>query len=89
MQLKTVKQSLVVSFLIHLVYIGGAFIKGYIETKNYQPNLGSQWENTEILQSEVALGVSGSPIFYLFSFIGVALLCEITFIMYKKYFSAQ
>ena len=87
--MKTVKQSMVISFLIHLVYIGGAFIKGYIETKNYQPNLGSQWENTEILQSEVAFGVSGSPMFYLLSFIGVTLLCDITFIMYKKFFLAQ
>lgn len=67
-------QSLFISFVIHLIYIVGTMTVGYVKTRNYKPDSESKWENIEMLQNKVAFGVVGSPLFYLFSFIGVALL---------------
>jgi hypothetical protein len=71
-KLKTVIQSLVVSFVIHLIYIVGIMIVGYIKTRNYKPDIANRWGKVETLQNEVAFGTLGSPLFFLFTFIGVA-----------------
>lgn len=73
--MKTIIQSLIVSFVIHIIYIGGSLIVGYITTKTYKPDIEDEWGNVKMLQSEVAFGVSGSPLFFLITFISVALIC--------------
>ncbi|WP_409303094.1 hypothetical protein [Peribacillus sp. SCS-155] len=75
--MKITVQSLVISFVIHLIYIVGTLIVGYIKTRNYKPDIANKWEKVETLQNEVAFGVVGSPLFFLFTFIGVALICRL------------
>lgn len=82
--LKTIIQSLVISSVIHLIYIVGTLIVGYIKTRNYKPDIANRWGKVETLQNEVAFGAVGSPLFFLFTFIGVALICWLIIISYGK-----
>lgn len=83
-KLKTIIQSLVFSFVIHLLYIVGTVVLGYIKTRNYKPDIGDEWKNIETLQDEVAFGMVGSPLFLLFTFIGGAVICGLLIISYRK-----
>ncbi|MCM3117280.1 hypothetical protein M3610_18555 [Neobacillus sp. MER 74] len=82
--MKTIIQSLVISFVIHLIYIAGTLVVGYIKTRSYKPVIDNKWENIETLQNEVAFGAVGSPVYFLFTFIVVALICGLTIISYGK-----
>ncbi|WP_144555263.1 hypothetical protein [Bacillus sp. X1(2014)] len=82
--MKTIIQSLVISIVIHLIYIVGTLVVGYIKTKSYMPDIENKWENVETLQNEVAFGAVGSPLFFLFTFIVVALICGLIIISYGK-----
>lgn len=84
-ELKTIIQSLVISFVIHLIYIVGTVGVGYIKTRNYKPDIENKWENIETLQNEVSFGMVGSPLFFVFTFIGVALICGLIIISYRKF----
>ncbi|TWI58032.1 hypothetical protein IQ10_01363 [Halalkalibacter nanhaiisediminis] len=84
-ELKTIIQSLVISFVIHLIYIVGTVGVGYIKTRNYKPDIDNKWDNIETLQNEVSFGMVGSPLFFLFTFIGVALICAIIIISYRMF----
>ncbi|OCA88644.1 hypothetical protein F7984_03360 [Pradoshia sp. D12] len=83
--MKTIIQSLVVSFVIHIIYIGGSLIVGYITIKTYKPDIKDEWENVKMLQSEVAFGTVGSPLFFLITFIAVALICGIIITTIRKF----
>jgi hypothetical protein len=83
-KLKIVIQALVVSFIIHLIYIVGMMLVGYIKTRNYKPDITNGWEKVETLQNEVAFGTVGSPLFFLFTFVGVALICGLIIFLYSK-----
>ena len=48
--MKTVIQSLVISFVIHLIYIVGTMVVGYIKTSNYKPDIENNWGNIKTLQ---------------------------------------
>ncbi len=41
-ELKTIIQSLGISFIIHLIYIVGTVVFGYIKTRNYKPDIENQ-----------------------------------------------
>ncbi|WP_160718687.1 hypothetical protein [Bacillus sp. USDA818B3_A] len=82
--MKTIIQSLIVSFVIHFLYLAVTLITGYIRTKNYKPDIANRWEKVKPLQSEVAFGTAGTPLFFLFTFIGVALICGLIIISYGK-----
>ncbi|RTR29171.1 hypothetical protein EKG37_15680 [Robertmurraya yapensis] len=82
--MKPIIQSLIFSFVIHLIYIFGVLVVGYIKTRNYKPDISDRWVEVETLQSEVAFGVSSSPLYFIFTFIGLALICLLTIIFYRK-----
>ncbi len=82
--LKTIIQSLFISFVIHLIYIVGTIVVGYVQTRNYKPDIENEWENIELIQNEVAFGMVGSPLFFLFTFIGAAIICGLIIISYRK-----
>ncbi|MEK3796925.1 hypothetical protein MHI18_01505 [Peribacillus sp. FSL H8-0477] len=84
MQLKTVIQSLAVSLGLHVIFLFGTFFIGYIKTRNYQPDSAKQWESVDTLQNEAAFGFSVSPLFFLFTFIGLAVLSGIVILFYRK-----
>jgi len=72
-------QVFISSIVIHVVYFFVMMLVGYIKTRNYKPDFASAWDNVETLQSEVVFSKvnSHSPFLYLFTFVGVAVLCGI------------
>lgn len=83
--IKTMIQSFVISFVIHFICIIGTLAVVRIKTRNYKPDFASEWENFETLQNEVAIGVAGSPLFFLFTFIGTAFITGFIIILYRMF----
>ena len=86
-EMKIVIQAFIVSVVIHLVYIFCTIGIGYIKTKLYKPEISGEWEKVDYLQNEVAFGMIGSPIFLVFTLVGIALICGVFIYLYKKFFS--
>lgn len=82
--LKIIIQSFIISIVIHLIYIVGTLILGYVKTKNYKPDIANRWGKVETLQNEVAFGTVGSPVFFLFTFIGITLISLLSINTYRK-----
>ncbi|WP_047984350.1 membrane protein [Ornithinibacillus californiensis] len=83
--MKTVIQALVASIAMHLLYFLGTMLAGFVKTLNYQPEIGRSWDNVEMLQSEVAFGyVASTNFYYLYSFLGVTVVCGILIFLFKK-----
>ncbi|MCK1999716.1 hypothetical protein MPH47_21240 [Psychrobacillus psychrodurans] len=82
--MKLVLQAIIGSIVIHVVYSMGMMLVGYIKTRNYKPDFSSAWDNVETLQSEVVFSKVSSPFLYLFTFLGVAVICGIIIFTYKK-----
>jgi hypothetical protein len=63
----------------------GTLGMGYLQTKVYEPNLESQWENVHYLQSEVGFGVVVIPPFlYAFTFLGMAIISGVIIFFFKR-----
>ncbi|MGE7771402.1 hypothetical protein ACQKMK_12780 [Viridibacillus arvi] len=82
-----VLQAFIGSIVIHVVCFGGMMLVGYIKTRNYKLDISSAWDNVETLQSEVVFSKVNSPFLYLFTFVGVAVICGIIIFLYKKLFN--
>lgn len=50
--MKIIIQAFIGSIIIHIIYIVGMMLDGYIKTRNYKPDISSAWEKVETLQSE-------------------------------------
>jgi hypothetical protein len=85
LNMKIVIKALIGSFVIHFIYMVGRMTVSYVKTKNYNPDIASAWNKVETLQSEVVFGQVGSPFLYLFSFLGVTVICGIIMFSYKKW----
>ncbi|WP_227397076.1 hypothetical protein [Jeotgalibacillus aurantiacus] len=83
--MKIITQSLIISFVIHVVYFLGTVGIGYIKTMNYVPDVEHYRGNIEIYENEVAFGVARSPFLFLFTFIGVAVICGIANTSFRKF----
>lgn len=81
--MKIILQAFISSIIIHIIYIVGMMLVGYIKTRNYKPDIASAWDKVETLQSEVVFGKVNSPFLYLFTFIGVTVMCGIIIFSYK------
>jgi quinol-cytochrome oxidoreductase complex cytochrome b subunit len=82
--MKLFLQAAACSTAIHLFYFLGMFLAGYIQTVNYTPDIESSWKSVEPLQNEVTFGMTGSPFFFIFTFIGITLFCEIVIVLYRR-----
>ena len=82
--MKTVIQALLFSFILHFIYIAGVLLTGYIQTKNYGPDITNSFENVYVLQNEVAFGVIGSPLVLIYTFISTTLVIALVLYSYKK-----
>lgn len=82
-------QAAIGSIAIHFIYFVGMLLIGYIKTMNYTPDIEGSWESVDMLQNEVAFGMTGSPFFFLFTFIGVTLFCQLVIVLYRKGKRAQ
>ncbi|MFL0366186.1 hypothetical protein ACH0BF_24655 [Pseudobacillus sp. 179-B 2D1 NHS] len=89
--MKTFIQALFGSFIIHVIYILSPILIGYMKTRLYTPDVTNAFENVEYLQNEVAFGgiVKGSPWFLFISYLGVAIICGLVIILYKKLVSKR
>jgi hypothetical protein len=61
----------------------GFLRSGYIKTRNYEPDLASEWDHGEMLQNEVSFGTA-SPFLYLFTLLAVAVISGMILVIYKK-----
>lgn len=77
-------QAAIGSIAIHVLYFVSILVIGYIKTLNYTPDIEGAWNNVDTLQNEVAFGMTGSPFFFLFTFIGVTLFSELLIVLYRK-----
>lgn len=82
--MKIFLQAIIGSLLIHLIYIVYTVLGGYLKTKYYNPDISSAGDNVYVLQNEVTFGMVGSPFFFVFSFLKVALICAILIFSYEK-----
>ncbi|SES07506.1 hypothetical protein [Psychrobacillus sp. OK032] len=83
--MKLVIQAFIASVIIHLVYIVCTIGIGYIKTKFYKPDISGSWEKVDYLQNEVAFGMVISPFFFVFSLVGIAIICGIIIYLYKNF----
>ncbi|CEG26168.1 hypothetical protein [Bacillus sp. B-jedd] len=72
------------SALLHFIYFSGMFLIGYFQTTSYTPDIDGQWENVTYLQNEVVFGTTGSPLFYLFTLIGVSFAVWVALLLHKR-----
>ena len=84
--MKMIFQACIASAIIHLLYIVGSIGVGYIKTKNYEPDITGKWDSVNYLQNEVSFGFVISPLFYIYTFIGTAVICGLLIFLYKKAF---
>lgn len=82
-KMKVILQAFFCSIIIHIIYIVGMMLVSYIKTRNYKPDIASALDRAETLQSEVAFGKVNSPILYLYTFIGVTVICGIIIFSYN------
>ena len=81
---KIALQSSLISLVIHIIFIIGTIVTGYVKTKNFEPDMENGWGNVHMLQNEVAFGFTFSPLIFLVTFLGVALICGIIIVLYRK-----
>jgi hypothetical protein len=82
-------QAAIGSIAIHAIYFASILIIGYIKTLNYTPDIEGSWNSVDPLQNESAFGMTGSPFFFFFTFIGVTLFCKVLIVFYRKVKGAQ
>lgn len=82
--MKLVCQATAGAIMAHLLYWIVTFAVGYAKTALYQPNIGALWANENVLQPEVPFGYTGSPVWYMASFLATALLIWCLLALYKK-----
>jgi quinol-cytochrome oxidoreductase complex cytochrome b subunit len=83
-KMKLFMQATVGSIALHVIYLVGMLLTSYIQTMNYTPDMEGSWQSVDTLQNEVAFGTAGSPFFYFFTFIGVAAVCGIVIVLYRR-----
>ncbi|MCF6136596.1 hypothetical protein [Pseudalkalibacillus berkeleyi] len=79
--MKLIKQSIIGSVVLHIIYFVGMMIIGYFKTVNVQPNS----ESAIALENEVAFGATIAPSFYLVTFISAAVLCGVLLFSYQRF----
>ncbi|QTD41855.1 hypothetical protein [Sporosarcina sp. Te-1] len=72
--MRIIFESIVVALAIHAIYFIGIMLFGWLQTKQYTPHMESSWNHVEGIENQVAFGTTATPTFFLFSFLGVALL---------------
>ncbi|MFL9651297.1 hypothetical protein [Exiguobacterium chiriqhucha] len=71
--MKITKRAMLLSTALHLLYFVAMFGVGFIRTLNYEPDIIAEAGNVTTLQNEVAIGTTGSPFIYVFTWIGLAI----------------
>lgn len=75
--MKITKRAMLISTALHLMYLIVTFGIGFIRTLNYTPDIIAEADNVTSLQSEVAIGTTGTPFVYVFTWIGLTIVLAI------------
>ena len=59
---RIVRQSLLFSLIVHLLYLAGTIGLGYIKTIYYVPDVVNAYQEVQYLQNEIAFGVISRPL---------------------------
>ncbi|MEH7383367.1 hypothetical protein V7138_23105 [Bacillus sp. JJ1533] len=78
-------QAFIASVMIHFIYFVCTVGIGYIKTKFFNPDISSEWEKVEYLQNEVVFGMVISPFIFVYSLVGITIICGIIIYPYKKF----
>ncbi|MGG3801174.1 hypothetical protein [Metabacillus fastidiosus] len=81
--MKIIVLACIISAALHFVYFSLTFLKGYIITKAYVPDVGKD-ESVYMLQNEVAFGFVGNPFIFVYSFIALAFTCFTIQFVFQK-----
>ncbi|WP_214762658.1 hypothetical protein [Exiguobacterium sp. s146] len=71
--MKITKRAMLLSTALHLLYFVATFGVGFIRTLNYEPDIIAEAGNVTTLHNEVAIGTTGSPFIYVFTWIGLGI----------------
>ncbi|MDL5376815.1 hypothetical protein ACNOIU_15265 [Exiguobacterium mexicanum] len=71
--MKITKRAMLLSTALHLLYFVATFGVGFIRTLNYEPDIIAEAGNVTTFHNEVAIGTTGSPFIYVFTWIGLAI----------------
>ncbi|WP_226086758.1 hypothetical protein [Mesobacillus sp. S13] len=82
-------QAAIGSIAIHVIYFVSILVIGYIKTVNFTPDIEESWNRVDSLQNEVAFGMTSSPFFFLFTFIGMTFFCVMIIVLFRKVKGAQ
>lgn len=80
---RTIKQSLIFSFVVNVLYFAGTIGYGFIKTIYYVPDVADGYQDVEYLQNEVSFGVISSPLTPIQFGIVSFLLINVLFILIK------
>ncbi|MBP1931994.1 hypothetical protein J2Z37_001995 [Ammoniphilus resinae] len=59
---RTIKQSLIFSFVVNVLYLVCTIGYGFIKTIYYVPDVVDGYQDVEYLQNEISFGVISSPL---------------------------
>lgn len=82
--MKYVGMGLLFSLGLYLIYLVGTVIVGFVKMWNYTPEMDKNIGNVQLLDQGIALGITGSPIFFIITFLGMALLFTLIIYSYQK-----
>ncbi|TCI53033.1 hypothetical protein EVJ24_10940 [Exiguobacterium sp. SH1S21] len=67
------KLAVLISAALHILYFVGTFGVGFIRTVTYEPDIIAQADSVVVLQNEVVIGTTGSPLIYVLTWIGLTI----------------
>lgn len=82
--MKIIFQAIASSILIHLVYMLGTMLVGFIQTLIYRPDLETAWKQLDNLQNEAVFGITFSPYLMIVSIVSFAFVCWIILLVVQK-----
>ncbi|MFN4214754.1 hypothetical protein [Exiguobacterium sp.] len=75
--MKLLTRAAFISAALHLVYVIATFGIGFIRTLTYEPDIIAETNNVVVLQDEVVIVTTGSPLFYVYTFFGITILAAL------------
>lgn len=82
--MKTIKQATLLSAILHILYFVGTFGIGFIRTLNYEPDIIAEADNVVVLQDEIAIGATGTPLVYVFTWIGLTVVLTLGMLAFQR-----
>lgn len=82
--MKTIKQATLLSAILHILYFVGTFGIGFIRTLDYEPDIIAEADNAVVLQNEIAIGSTGTPLVYVFTWIGLTVVLALGMLAFQR-----